>query len=55
MLSKREVQILYESARGVVVAAMDEVTLDRHVTEAEEQAKTYARVLGIPYDQPKRR
>ena len=28
---------------------------DRHVTEAEEQAKTYARVLGIPYDKPKRR
>lgn len=55
MLSEREVQILYDSARGVVAAASAEVTIDRHVAEAEEHAKAYARVLGIPYDPPKRR
>ena len=55
MLSEREVQILYDSARGVVVAASAEVTIDRHIAEAEEHAKAYARVLGIPYDPPIRR
>ena len=55
MLTEREVQILYESARGVVVGASAEVTIDRHAAEAEEHAKAYARVLGIPYDPPIRR
>lgn len=55
MLSEREVQILYDSARGIVADAAAEVTIDRHVAEAEEHAKAYARVLGIPYGPPKRR
>ena len=55
MLTEREVRILYDSARGVVVAASSEVTIDRHVAEAEEHAKAYARVSGVPYDPPIRR
>ena len=55
MLTEREVQILYDYARGVVADASAEVTIDRHVAEAEEHAKAYARVLGIPYDPPIRR
>ena len=55
MLTEREVQILYESARGTVEDAMNEVTIDRHITEAEIEARTYARVLGFKYVPPERR
>lgn len=55
MLPEREVRILYDMARGIVHDAADEVTLDRHVAEAEIQAQTLARVLGIRYDPPARR
>lgn len=55
MLTEREVQILYDSARGVVVDAMEEVTIDRRVMEAEIEAQVLARVLGIRYDPPPRR
>lgn len=55
MLTEREVQILYDSARGVVVDAMEEVTIDRRVMEAEIEARTYARVLQMPYDPPQRK
>lgn len=54
MLDERAVRILYETSRGVVEDAMNEVTIDRHINEAEIEARTYARVLGIPYDPPKR-
>ena len=50
MLPEREVQILYEMARGIAHDAADEVTMDRHVAEAEIQAQTLARVLGTRYD-----
>jgi len=55
MLDERAVRILYDSARGVVVDAMEEVTIDRHVMEAEIEARTYARVLQMPYDSPQRK
>lgn len=55
MQPEREVRILYDMARGIVHDAADEVTLDRHVAEAEIQAQTLARVLGIRYDPPVRR
>ena len=55
MLDERAVRILYDSARGVVVEAMEEVTIDRHVMEAEIEARTYARVLQMPYDPPQRK
>lgn len=55
MLDERAVRILYDSARGVVVDAMEEVTIDRHVMEAEIEARTYARVLQMPYDPPQRK
>ena len=55
MLTEREVQILYDTARGTVVDAMAEVTIDRHVSEAEIEARVLARVLGIRYDPPRRR
>ena len=55
MLDERAVRILYDSARGVVVGAMEEVTIDRHVMEAEIEARTYARVLQMPYDPPQRK
>lgn len=55
MLPEREVRILYDMARGIVHDAADEVTLDRHVAEAEIQAQTLARVLGVRYAPPVRR
>ena len=55
MLPEREVQILYEMARGIAHDAADEVTMDRHIAEAEIQAQTLARVLGIRHDPPERR
>ena len=54
MLTEREVKILYDTARGTVVDAMAEVTIDRHVSEAEIEARVLARVLGIRYDPPVR-
>ena len=33
---------------------MAEVTIDRHVSEAEIEARVLARVLGIKYDPPVR-
>jgi hypothetical protein len=50
MLTEREVKILYDTARGTVEDAMNEVTIDRHVSEAEIEAQTLARVLGTRYD-----
>ena len=35
MLSEHEIKILYEMNRGIVHDAANEVTLDRHVAEAE--------------------
>ena len=55
MLSEHEIKILYEMSRGIVHDAANEVTLDRHVAEAEIQAQAYAKVLGIKYEQPKRK
>lgn len=55
MLTEREVKILYDTACGVVIDALNEVTLDRHVAEAEIQAQAYAKVLGLKYEQPKRK
>ena len=54
MLTEREVRILYDTARGAVEDAMAEVTIDRHVSEAEIEAWVLARVLGIKYDPPVR-
>ena len=54
MLSEREVRILYESALNTVEKAMDAVTIDVHVVEAEQQAKAFALVLGESYIAPKR-
>jgi hypothetical protein len=54
MLSEREVRILYESALNTVEKAMDAVTIDVHVVEAELQAKAFALVLEEPYNAPKR-
>ena len=34
---------------------MNEVTIDRHITEAEIEARTYARVLGFKYVPPERK
>lgn len=55
MLTEREVRILYEMANGTVEDAMNEVTIDRHITEAEIEARTYARVLGFKYEPPVRK
>lgn len=54
MLTEREVRILYESALNTVEKAMNQVTIDVHVTEAEQQARAFALVLGQPYVAPKR-
>ena len=54
MLAETQVRTLYETAKSVVLRAMDEVTIDAHVTEAEQQAKAYAIVLGEKYAAPKR-
>ena len=35
MLSEHEIKILYEMNRGILYDAVNEVTLDRHVAEAE--------------------
>ena len=55
MLIEREVWILYDTARGIVHDAANEVTLDRHVAEAEIQAQILAKVLEIHYDPPIKR
>ena len=54
MLSEREVRILYESALNTVEKAVDAVTIDVHVVEAELQARAFALVLEEPYSAPKR-
>ena len=54
MLSEREVRILYESALNTVEKAMNAVTIDVHVVEAELQARAFALVLDEPYIAPKR-
>ena len=54
MLSEREVRILYESALNTVEKAMNEVTIDVHMVEAEQQARAFALVLEESYIAPKR-
>jgi len=54
MLSEKAVRKLYDSARGVVERAMNEVTIDAIVVEAEQQARAFASVLGEKYVAPKR-
>ena len=55
MLSEHEIKIIYEVHRGIVHDAENEVTLDRHVVEAEIQAQILAKVLEIHYDPPIKR
>lgn len=55
MLTEREIRILYNSARQVVEQAMQQVTIDVHVVEAEQQCKAFALVLEEKYIAPKRK
>ena len=55
MLTEKEVRLLYEGLQKVVEHAMQHVTIDVHVVEAEQHCRAYAKVLQELYVVPQRK